>query len=109
MARGTPSLRPGHNLQLLEGSREFFPALVAAIEGARSEVLLETYIFDFTGSAAEVGYALERAARRGVTVRVVVDGFGTPSLPDAWTQRWELAGVQWAVYSRPGFFGLLMP
>src|SRR5688572_11993651 len=102
MARRIPSLRPGHHLQLLEGSRELFPALVTAIDAARAEVLLETYIFDFTGSAADVAYALERAARRGVLVRVVVDGYGTPELPPAWETRLELAGVQWAVYSRPG-------
>ncbi|MCG2592067.1 cardiolipin synthase ClsB [Ramlibacter sp. XY19] len=109
MARGIPSLRPGHHLQLLEGSREFFPALCAAIDAARAEVLLETYIFDFTGSAAEVAYALERAARRGVLVRVVVDGYGTPAVPPAWEARLDLAGVHWAVYSRPGVLGLLMP
>jgi len=109
MARRDPSLRPGHHLQLLEGSREFFPALVAAIEAARAEVLLETYIFDFTGSAAEVAYALERAARRGVLVRVVVDGFGTPEVPPPWQARLDFAGVQWGVYSRPGLLGLLVP
>lgn len=109
MARGTPPLRPGHHLQLLEGSREFFPALVEAIDAARAEVLLETYIFDFTGSAAEVAYALERAARRGVMVHVVADGFGTPSVPPPWEDRLELAGVQWAVYSRPGWLGMLVP
>jgi cardiolipin synthase len=109
MARRIPPLRPGHHLQLLEGSREFFPALVAAVDAARAEVLLETYIFDFTGSAAEVAYALERAARRGVLVRVVVDGYGTPQAPEAWQERLDQAGVQWLVYSRPGLFGLLMP
>src|SRR6478609_6675721 len=109
MARGIPSLRPGHHLQLLEGSREFFPALCAAIDGARAEVLLETYIFDFTGSAAEVAYALERAARRGVLVRVVVDGVGTAAVPEAWQDRLDQAGVQWLFYSRPGVFGLLVP
>jgi cardiolipin synthase len=109
MARRIPSLRPGHHLQLLEGSREFFPALVAAVDAARAEVLLETYIFDFTGSAAEVAYALERAARRGVLVRVVVDGYGTPEVPEAWQDRLDQAGVQWLVYSRPGVLGLLMP
>src|SRR6478735_2559614 len=102
MARRDSSLRPGHHLQLLEGSQEFFPALVAAIDAARAEVLLETYIFDFTGGAAEVAYAFERAARRGVLVRVVVDGFGTPQLPQPWATRLDLAGVQWAIYSRPG-------
>lgn len=109
MPRRIPPLRPGHHLQLLEGSLAFFPALVAAIDAARAEVLLETYIFDFTGSAAEVAYALERAARRGAQVRVVVDGFGTPPLPPAWQLRFEEAGVQWLVYSRPGPLGLLVP
>src|SRR5438552_2878671 len=44
------ALRPGHTLQLLKGGERFFPALVEAIAAARAEVLLETYIFDFTRS-----------------------------------------------------------
>lgn len=109
LRRGVPELRQGHHLQLLEGSIELFPALVAAIDAARAEVLLETYIFDFTGSAAEVAYALERAARRGVPVRVVVDGFGTPALPEPWRMRFDAAGVQWIAYSPPGRLGMLVP
>src|SRR3954467_10830154 len=109
MPHAVPPLRPGHHLQLLEGSREFFPALIAAIDAARTEVLLETYIFDFTGSGAEVAYALERAARRGVLVRLVVDGVGTPELPPFWRDRFDQAPVQWAVYSPVGRFGLLWP
>jgi len=109
MAHAVPPLRPGHHIQLLEGSREFFPALVAAIDAARTEVLLETYIFDFTGSGAEVAYALERAGRRGVLVRLIVDGVGTPGMPPFWRDRFEQAPVQWVVYSPVGRFGLLWP
>lgn len=109
MRHGSLPLRPGHQLQLLEGSRELFPALVAAFEQAVSEILLETYIFDFTGSSAEVAYALEHAARRGVRVRVLVDGYGCPELPGDWAHRFEQAGVQWLIYKRPGRFGLLWP
>lgn len=107
--RGVPDLRPGHHLQLLEGSLHLFPSMVAAIDAARAEVLLETYIFDFTGSAAEVAHALERAARRGVDVRVVVDGFGTSDLPQAWQLRFDAAGVHWLVYSPVGRLGMLVP
>ena len=32
MAHRIPPLRSGHHLQLLEGSRELFPAMIAAIE-----------------------------------------------------------------------------
>jgi cardiolipin synthase len=109
MPHALPALRSGHHLRLLEGSGDLFPALIEAIDAAQAEVLLETYIFDFTGSGADVAYALERASRRGVTVRVVVDGVGTPELPEAWELRLQMAGVQCKVYSPTGRLGLLWP
>lgn len=109
MAHRIPPLRSGHHLQLLEGSGELFPSMVSAIDGALREVRLETYIFDFHGNGVEVAYALERAARRGVTVQVVVDGVGSDALPPASVQRLEMAGVHWHVYSPPGPLGLLWP
>lgn len=109
MAHRVPPLRSGHHLQLLEGSVELFPAMVAAIDAAEAEVRLETYIFDFTGAGAEVAYALERAARRGVTVVIVVDGVGCGNPPGPWMHRFELAGVRWHVYAPPGPLGLLWP
>jgi cardiolipin synthase len=107
MSHRVPPLRGGHELRLLEGSGEFFPALIAAIDAARTEVLFETYIFDFNGGAADVAYALERAAGRGVAVQVVVDGVGSADAPSPWVQRLQQAGVQWRVFSPPGRFGLL--
>ena len=109
MAHRIPPLRSGHHLQLLEGSGELFPSMVSSIDSALSEVRLETYIFDFSGSGAEVAYALERAARRGVDVQVVVDGVGSGTLPPASVQRLEMAGVRWHVYSPTGALGLLWP
>ena len=109
MPHALPALRSGHHLRLLEGSGELFPALIEAIDAAQAEVLLETYIFDFTGSGADVAYALERAGRRGVTVRVLVDGVGSPELPELWRLRLEMAGVQCKVYSPTGRLGLLWP
>jgi cardiolipin synthase len=68
------ALHPDHELTLLKGGEALFPAMVTAIDGARAEVLLETYIFDFARSVIPVAQALEQAACRGVTVCVVVDG-----------------------------------
>jgi cardiolipin synthase A/B len=107
MAPASTFPRSGHELQLLQGSRELFPALIQDIDAARREVRLETYIFDFTGRAAEVAAALERAARRGVAVRVVVDGFGCGLVPAEWRDRFEQAGVEWRVYSPLGWLGIL--
>nr|WP_236589515.1 cardiolipin synthase ClsB [Ramlibacter aurantiacus] len=104
-----PTLRAGHELQLLEGSAELFPALVRALDAASHEVWLETYIWDFTGTSVAVTEALERAARRGVTVRVLVDGFGTSEVPPEWRERLERAGVQWQFYAPIGSMGVLWP
>ena len=109
MKQGVPPLRPGHRLDLLEGSREMFPALIESIEAARTEVRLETYIFDFTGSGSDIASALERAACRGVSVMVVVDGFGTAPLALHWKERLAQAGVQWRVFAASGRFGVLWP
>ena len=109
MSHTIPPQRPGHGLELLQGSRELFPALIQAIDGALAEVLLETYIFDFTASGADIAYALERAARRGVSVQVAVDGYGTAPLPPSWQERFAQTGVQWAVYAPLGWLGMLWP
>ncbi len=76
-----PTLRAGHAIELLECGAVFFPTLEAAIDAARSEVHLETYILHDDPSARRVIQALVRAAGRGVAVRLAVDGFGTPRVP----------------------------
>ena len=107
--RHLPVLNDGHQLHLIEGGEAYFAALMSAIDEARSHVLLETYIFDFRGRAAEVAQALERAARRGVRVWLVVDGVGTGRLPAAWERRFAEAGVECRIYSPLGTLGLLIP
>ncbi|MDD2729158.1 cardiolipin synthase ClsB [Malikia sp.] len=102
-------LRGGHQLHLLEGGAELFPAMVQAMERAQQLVHIETYIFEFAGSTLQVAEAMERAARRGITVRLVVDGIGTARLPRTWRERLERAGVQCRIYRPLGHLGLLIP
>ncbi len=102
-------LRDGHQIRLIEGGEAYFQALILAVDGARAQVQMETYIFDFHGAAAAVAEALERAALRGVRVWLVVDGVGTGRLPAAWAERFERAGVICRVYAPLGRLGLLIP
>jgi len=104
-----PTLRSGHTVQLLFTGAEFFPALIVALQGARHEVRLETYIFNDDAVAEQVMLALVACAARGVTVTLVVDGIGTPKLPLDWTERLTKSGVQWHQFSPLGSFGLLIP
>jgi cardiolipin synthase len=99
----------GHQLRLLQGAQAFFAAMVQAMDASQHEIRLETYIFDFSGSAESVAAALERAAGRGVSVYLVADGVGTPDIPHPWHERLTLAGVQWRIFAPLGRFGLLVP
>lgn len=71
-----PRFTPGNAITLLRNGSEFFPALTRAIDRAQREVWLETYIFADDPAGRNVATALVRAAQRGVTVRVMVDGWG---------------------------------
>ncbi|WP_324780295.1 cardiolipin synthase ClsB [Thiobacillus sedimenti] len=89
---------PGNRVRLLQSGAEFFPALIAAIDAACDEIHLETYIFNADRSAEAVRDALVRAARRGVRVRVLVDGIGSRELPAAWREALAAAGVNLLTY-----------
>jgi cardiolipin synthase A/B len=106
-------LHKSEALELLQGGAQYFPALIRAIDSAASWVQMETYIFDVHGAGGEVAEALVRAAQRGVTVQVLVDGIGSTALSAEWQQKMKLSGVQWFVYSPLaaglGGLGLLVP
>jgi cardiolipin synthase len=102
-------LQPGNSLVLLPGGEALFAALVEAMDAAQVSIHLETYIFDFQGAPLAVAEAMERAARRGTEVRLVVDGVGTGPPPPAWQERFDAAGVQCRVYAPLGRLGLLLP
>jgi len=91
-------LVPGNRLRLLQSGGEFFPALIAALDAAHTEVHLETYIFNADPTAGAVRDALIRAARRGVRVCVLIDGVGSRELPSAWLDALRAAGASVLVY-----------
>jgi cardiolipin synthase len=77
--------RPGNRIKLLRNGAEYFPALERAIDSAEREVWLESYLFADDASGRRIAEAMGRAAKRGVKVRVMVDGWGakfylTPAL-----------------------------
>ncbi|OZI30385.1 cardiolipin synthase B [Bordetella genomosp. 10] len=84
---------PGNDFKLLENGEAFFPRVIEAIGEARDEVLVETFILfdDKVGQALR--QALIDAARRGVRVNLLVDGFGSEGLSDAFIGGMTDAGV----------------
>ena len=67
----------GNQVQLLRSGEEYFPALLAAFEGARDEIWCESYTLEDDRIGQQVMAALVAAAVRGVRVHVLVDGVGS--------------------------------
>lgn len=81
LARATGRIVPrplvrGNTLEPLSDGDEAYPAMLAAIEAASVSVTLATYIFGNDHVGHWFADALERAARRGVLVRVLIDNAG---------------------------------
>jgi cardiolipin synthase len=88
----------GARPQLLPFGATFFPALRQAIDSARSSIWLQTYIFHTDELALSIAAALCDAARRGVQVRVLVDGLGSARSIGALAPRFADAGVEFMVF-----------
>ena len=98
-------LTRGNAYEVLTNGDQFFPAMLAAINGARRRISFETYIYDSAGIAADFTIALENAARRGVRVDIVVDGIGG-SMDDAQVERLRNAGCHVARFNAPRWYAL---
>lgn len=71
------SLLGGNTVEILRDGDETYPAMLEAIESATSTISLCSYIFEIKGPGMRFVEALERAVKRGVQVRVMVDDAGT--------------------------------
>lgn len=84
----------GNRLTLLQNGEQFFPSLCADIAAAQHSVSLETYIFAADQVGRQVSQALQAAALRGVSVHLLLDGYGSAGLPAEWVEELRVAGVQ---------------
>lgn len=100
----------GNSIRLLQNGADFFPALCEAIDAARVSVHLETYIFMLDRTGVRVLECLMAAARRGVKVRVVLDGFGSAMSVAAVRARLLEAGAQCRIFRpEPRWFARFVP
>ena len=83
----------GNTYEVLVNGDQVFPAMLQAIDAARSRISFETYIYDKGRIADQFTSALEQAARRGVTVNVILDALGTGSMEKSHLERLQKAGA----------------
>lgn len=94
------ALSLNNKVTLLRNGTEYFPELVASIAHAQTEIILETYIFREDRVGVEIMKALCGAARRGVRVHLLVDGFGSVDLSAHFLTQCQKEGVR-VLFFRP--------
>lgn len=72
----------GNHLTILPDGPERLDALLALIDGAERSLRLLYYIYADDGAGAMVRHAMEAALDRGVSVALLVDGFGCKTPED---------------------------
>lgn len=91
---------PNNQITLLQNGEAYFPAIEAALDRAVHEIYLESYIFENDNTGRRIAEALRRAALRGVKTHMLIDGFGSNSLPKTMVDYLKAAGV-WVLKFRP--------
>jgi cardiolipin synthase len=92
----------GHRVRILAGGSEAYPAMLEAIAQARTEVLLETYIWANDDNGRRFVDAVCVKAQEGVSVRCIIDGAGSFGFPGDSIGRMREAGVRLSVFHPVG-------
>ncbi len=82
----------GNRLELIESGEERFRLLLELIAGARTSIKMLMYMFNPDRDGDAVRDALTDAARRGVDVKLLIDGFGSGAPSDFFTDLGEAGG-----------------
>src|SRR5574338_936505 len=82
----------GTRLQLIESGEARLRALLDLIASARESVRMQFYMFNPDWAGRLVREALVEAAKRGVEVKLLIDGFGSVAQPKVFTRLDEAGG-----------------
>lgn len=102
-----------NKIRLVHGGRPYFDELLGMIGQAREVIHLQVYIFDDDETGREIAHALIEAAKRGVRVYLLADGYASQHLPGAFIRNLEESGIHFRFFeplfkSRNSYFGRRM-
>jgi len=82
----------------LTGGDEAYPVMLEAIASATRSIALSSYIFDRDPTGKQFVEALSAAVRRGIEVRVLIDGIGASYSFPSILRQLESAGVRASLF-----------
>lgn len=95
-----------NQVHLVHGGEEYFDTLLDLIDQAKHFFHLQVYILERDETGLVILDALKEAAQRGVTVYLMVDGFGSMSLGKDFSREMKNAGIQFRFFSPLPFPGI---
>ena len=102
-----------NQVELVRGGHDYFDKLFQMVEQAKFSIHLQIYIFEDDETGVAVADALMKAAKRGVQVYLLLDGYASQHLPDDFIAELKTNGVQFRWFepvfrSRYFYFGRRM-
>jgi cardiolipin synthase A/B len=89
---------PHNKAKLIRGGREYFTLLPKLIGQAQRTIHLQVYIFEDDETGKLIGAALMEAAKRGVRVYLLCDGYASKELSAGFIKELHAAGVNFRFY-----------
>ncbi|MFN5476280.1 MAG: phospholipase D-like domain-containing protein, partial [Sphingobacteriales bacterium] len=87
-----------NQVALVHGGSDYFDAVVQLIRRATTHIHLQTYIYDEDETGKMVADELIAAALRGVKVYMLIDGYASSGLSDAFIQHLEFSGIHFRYF-----------
>jgi len=88
-----------HNkVRLVRGGRDYFSMLSRLINHAQRSIHLQVYIYEGDETGQQVASALKEAARRGVKVYLLADGYASKNLPVPFIKDLQQAGIHFRFF-----------
>lgn len=79
---------------LIKGGEPYFSKLIELIEGAEESIQLQVYIFDEDETGKTIASKLIAARKRNIEVQMLLDGYASRGLSNAFKEQLRNAGVQ---------------
>ncbi len=87
-------LTANNYVELFINGEEKFPALLEALEQAKSHIHVEYYIYESDQTGTAIADTLIRKAKQGVEVRFLYDDFGSHGMGKPFLEKLKQGGVQ---------------
>ncbi|TRX28607.1 hypothetical protein FNW25_04250 [Flavobacterium franklandianum] len=84
---------------LVHSGEDYFSRLERIILESKTEIHIQTYIFDYDNTGKRIIAALKEAASRNVKINILIDGFGSLSFPTEIINELSKIGIELRVFS----------